>query len=132
MCVDRRGFMQVAAGAAGASLLVSRRASSEEAPLPKSLESLSSMVTDIEPITDEERKGRIANAQRLMKENGLGAVSTLCRAMQRLARRLVVYADETGWKQGGRRVWLWVFSPGQRFSITPACAGARASACSPW
>ena len=74
MCVDRRGFMQVAAGAAGASLLVSRRASSEEAPLPKSLESLSSMVTDIEPITDEERKGRIANAQRLMKENGLGAV----------------------------------------------------------
>ena len=22
----------------------------------------------------------------------------------------VVYADETGWKQGGRRVWLWVFT----------------------
>ena len=51
------------------------------------------------------------------------ARSTLCRAMQRLARRAkptrdalvealraspVVYADETGWKQGGRRVWLWV------------------------
>ena len=48
-----------------------------------------------------------------------------CRAMQRLARRAkptrdalvealraspVVYADETGWKQGGRRVWLWVFT----------------------
>ena len=47
------------------------------------------------------------------------ARSTLCRAMQRLARRAkptrdalvealraspVVYADETGWKQGGRRV----------------------------
>ena len=45
--------------------------------------------------------------------------------MQRLARRAkptrdalvealraspVVYADETGWKQGGRRVWLWVFT----------------------
>ena len=53
------------------------------------------------------------------------ARSTLCRAMQRLARRAkptrdalvealraspVVYADETGWKQGGRRVWLWVFT----------------------
>ena len=52
------------------------------------------------------------------------ARSTLCRA-QRLARRAkptrdalvealraspVVYADETGWKQGGRRVWLWVFT----------------------
>ena len=22
----------------------------------------------------------------------------------------IVYADETGWKQGGRRVWLWVFT----------------------
>ena len=58
------------------------------------------------------------------------ARSTLCRAMQRLARRAkptrdalvealraspVVYADETGWNpvvayQGGRRVWLWVFT----------------------
>ena len=53
------------------------------------------------------------------------ARSTLCRAMQRLARRAkptrdalvealraspVVYADETGWTQGGRRVWLWVFT----------------------
>ena len=53
------------------------------------------------------------------------ARSTLCRAMQRLARRAkptrdalvealraspIVYADETGWKQGGRRVWLWVFT----------------------
>ena len=49
----------------------------------------------------------------------------IVRAMQRLARRAkptrdalvealraspVVYADETGWKQGGRRVWLWVFT----------------------
>ena len=53
------------------------------------------------------------------------ARSTLSRAMQRRARRAkptrdalvealraspVVYADETGWKQGGRRVWLWVFT----------------------
>ena len=53
------------------------------------------------------------------------ARSTLCRAMQRLARRAkptrdaLVEAlrgqprrlrDETGWKQGGRRVWLWVFT----------------------
>ena len=52
------------------------------------------------------------------------ARSTLCRAMQRLAAcqahrdalvealraSPVVYADETGWKQGGRRVWLWVFT----------------------
>lgn len=65
---------------------------------------------------------------RLGLEQMLGfplARSTLCRAMQRLARRAkptrdalvetlraspVVYADETGWKQGGRLVWLWVFT----------------------
>lgn len=53
------------------------------------------------------------------------ARSSLCRAMQRLGRRAkptrealiqalraspVVYADETGWRLGGRLVWLWVFT----------------------
>ena len=30
--------------------------------------------------------------------------------MEALRASPVVYADETGWKQGGRRVWLWVFT----------------------
>ncbi len=49
--------------------------------------------------------------------------SGLCRALQRLASKAqptyeslvekirgspVVYPDETGWKQGGRKAWLWV------------------------
>lgn len=52
------------------------------------------------------------------------ARSTLCRALLRLARKAaptyhalvpavrgspVVYADETGWKIGGRKAWLWAF-----------------------
>jgi transposase len=56
------------------------------------------------------------------------AVSTLCRALQRLARRgepvhrrvirlirgsPVVYADETGWRIGGHPAWLWAFTNGQ-------------------
>ena len=78
------------------------------------------------------------------------ARSTLCRAMQRLARRAkptrdalvealraspVVYADETGWKQGGRRVWLWVFTnlretvyeilPGRGFEQAASVAGEK-------
>lgn len=51
--------------------------------------------------------------------------STLCRALQRLAKKArptydslvnkirgspVVYPDETGWKLGGRQAWLWVFT----------------------
>jgi len=62
--------MQVAAGAASASLVLGETAFAA----PESLESLKSMVTDIEPITDDERRSRIANAQRLMKENGLNAI----------------------------------------------------------
>lgn len=53
------------------------------------------------------------------------ARSTLCRALQRLARRSqptyqsliekirgspVVYPDETGWRIGGRGAWLWAFT----------------------
>ena len=45
MRLDRRGFMEVG-GCSGR-----RDASSEESRLPKSLQSLTSMVTDIEPIT---------------------------------------------------------------------------------
>ena len=81
------------------------------------------------------------------------ARSTLCRAMQRLARRAkptrdalvealraspVVYADETGWKQGGRRVWLWVFTnlretvyeilPGRGFEQAASVLGPPVSA----
>ena len=56
--------------------------------------------------------------------------------MQRLARRAkptrdalvealrgqpVVYADETGWKQGGRRVWLWVFTNLREMSMRWQC-----------
>ncbi|MFQ5792539.1 MAG: IS66 family transposase [Acidobacteriota bacterium] len=53
------------------------------------------------------------------------ARSTLCRALRRLARKAqptyealvetiraspVVYPDETGWKVGGRKAWLWAFT----------------------
>ena len=73
MCVDRRGFMQIAAGAASIALLPGRQAVAEEAPLPDAVKNLKNRLEGVSPITDDERKGRIAKAQRLMKENGLGA-----------------------------------------------------------
>lgn len=57
------------------------------------------------------------------------ARSTLCRALERLARKAeptydwlvekiraspVVYPDETGWKVGGRSAWLWAFTDRER------------------
>ena len=72
MCVDRRGFMQIAAGAASLSLLP-ERGWAEETPIPDAVKNLKSRLDGVVPIADDERKGRIAKAQRLMKENGLGA-----------------------------------------------------------
>jgi transposase len=55
------------------------------------------------------------------------APSTICRALQRVARRSeaihkrlvrrirgspVVYGDETGWRIGGQTAWLWTFTNG--------------------
>ncbi len=54
--------------------------------------------------------------------------SALCRALLRMAKKLaplyeelkakiqnspVVYPDETSWREGGHKVWLWVFTNGQ-------------------
>jgi Xaa-Pro aminopeptidase len=74
MCIDRRGFMGVAAGAAGVLLAASRNAAAEESPVPDAIKSLKNRVSDVVPIDDEERKGRIAKAQRLMAANGMGAM----------------------------------------------------------
>jgi Xaa-Pro dipeptidase len=73
MCVDRRGFLAVAAGA-GALALAPGRSSAEEPTLPDAVKNLKNRLSGVEPITDEERKGRIENAKRLMKESGIGAV----------------------------------------------------------
>jgi transposase len=62
--------------------------------------------------------------------------SALCRALLRMAKELaplyeelrtkiqtspVVYPDETGWREGGHGVWLWVFTNGREtvYSIQP-------------
>jgi Xaa-Pro dipeptidase len=76
MCVDRRGFLQVAAAAASISLVPSpaRSGLREETPLPDAVKNLKSRLGGIQPITDDERKGRLAKAQELMRQNGLSSV----------------------------------------------------------
>lgn len=70
--------------------------------------------------------------------------SALCRALLRMGKRLeplyeelkekirnspVVYPDETGWREGGHSVWLWVFTNGSEtvYSIQPGRGYAEAS-----
>lgn len=70
--------------------------------------------------------GRISGLLQAMAGLKL-APSTICRALQRVARRgsaleerlvrrirgsPVVYGDETGWRIGGQSAWLWAFTNG--------------------
>src|SRR5437868_5742758 len=70
--------------------------------------------------------------------------SALCRALLRMGKKLkplyeelkakirnspVVYPDETGWREGGKSVWLWVFTNRSEtvYSIQPGRGYAEAS-----
>ena len=82
MCTDRRDFLRLSAGLAGATLFGSPLAHPDsetlEPPpqqgLPASIRQLRRMTDDVVPITLEERKGRIEKAQRLMREQRIGAI----------------------------------------------------------
>jgi Xaa-Pro dipeptidase len=75
MCVDRRGFLRSSAAAALAAGAASSAAfAAEDEPIPESIRSLEPMTAGIVKISDDERKGRIEKARRLMAENGIDAV----------------------------------------------------------
>lgn len=62
MCVDRRDFLRLSAGLAGATLF-------ESEPLAQSR-----ATSGVTPISDDERRARIEKAQRLMKQNRIDAI----------------------------------------------------------
>ena len=82
MCTDRRDFLRLSAGLAGATLLggtIVRGEAVESAPsqqreIPESIRKLRRMTDGIAPITLDERKGRIEKARRLMKDNRIAAI----------------------------------------------------------
>jgi len=83
MCTDRRDFLRNSAGLVGATLLGSRSSfahtSDAETPqqridVPDVIKNLRRMTRDVVPITDDERKERIAKAQRLMGEQKIDAI----------------------------------------------------------
>jgi len=73
MCVDRRDFLRLStAGMAGAAFLAGGEV--EAVPVPQSIRELRPATARIVPISDEERRERIAKAQRLMVENKIDAI----------------------------------------------------------
>ncbi len=69
----RRSFLKLSAGLAGAAVAIPHLKSAPQS-VPDPLKKLKPMTDGIVPITDEERLQRVAKAQRLMTENGIGAI----------------------------------------------------------
>ena len=85
MCTDRRDFLRLSAGIAGATLLGSTLAHADsydaepfepqqQSNQPPAIRQLRRMTEGVVPITLEERKGRIEKAQRLMREQRIDAI----------------------------------------------------------
>src|SRR5215475_9536765 len=74
MCTDRRDFLRLSAGMAGAALLGNSSAYAQQGSQPEAIRRLRRMTDNVVPITLEERKGRIEKAQRLMREQRIDAI----------------------------------------------------------
>ena len=86
MCTDRRNFLRLSAGLAGAALLSNTTPVSgvavgetdgdpfQQHDVPKSISKLRKMTEGIVPITLDERRARIERARRLMRDNKVDAI----------------------------------------------------------
>jgi len=82
MCKDRRDFLRASAGIAGAAIFPGVAFAhtgeieniQQRQDVPDLIKNLPRMTRDVVPITDDERKARIAKAQRLMGEQKIDAI----------------------------------------------------------
>jgi Xaa-Pro dipeptidase len=78
MCTDRRNFLRLSAGIAGATLLGTELLHAEtltqQREIPEAVRKLKRMTEGVVPITLDERKGRIEKAKRLMREKRIDAI----------------------------------------------------------
>src|ERR1041384_1807009 len=74
MCTDRRDFLRLSAGIAGATLFGGSLVEAQQTTQPEPIRRLRRMTDNVVPITLEERKSRIEKAQRLMREQRVDAI----------------------------------------------------------
>ncbi len=74
MCTDRRDFLRLSAGIAGATLLGGATIQAQQSSQPEPIRRLRRMTDNVVPITMEERKGRIEKAQKLMRDHRIDAI----------------------------------------------------------
>jgi Xaa-Pro dipeptidase len=78
MCTDRRDFLRLSAALAGATVLSGdsffTHAAAQQREIPDPIRALSRMTDGVVPISADERRARIAKAQRLMDQNKIGAI----------------------------------------------------------
>jgi Xaa-Pro dipeptidase len=120
--MNRRTFIRASAAIAAASrtpALFAQREHAADAPLPPSIAALTSMREQAKPITNDERRGRIEKARRLMTEQKIGAlVLTGGASLQ--------YFTNIRWS-GGERLFACVIPvKGDPFFVCPAFEGERA------
>ena len=74
MCTDRRDFLRLSAGIAGATLFGESLVQGQQATQPEPIRRLRRMTDNVVPITLEERKSRIEKAQKLMRDSRIDAI----------------------------------------------------------
>jgi Xaa-Pro dipeptidase len=74
MCTDRRDFLRLSAGIAGAALLGESLVQAQQTTQPEPIRRLHRMTDNVVPITLEERKSRIEKAQKLMRDQRIDAI----------------------------------------------------------
>jgi Xaa-Pro dipeptidase len=109
---SRRSFLQITSSAAAARLTMG-------ANLPPSIAALTSMTSQVRPITNDERKARIEKARKLMTDQQFGAVILSGGTSSLYFANLPM--------GGGERLWALVLPvKGKPFLICPAFENDRA------
>ena len=122
MDMTRREFTTALTGAVGAATVgrdVTPPSGVDPCHLPPPIQALTPTTAGITPITDEERRARIARAQRLMEEHGLGAVVIEPGPSVR-------YYTAVSWSPSERTFALVIPASGSPAWVCPAFMEARA------